>query len=259
MQLIDIKNKTSLNSTQRANQRRIDQPRLVYYSNNYTLFNNDTPVAPEVDPEATGPPQALPQQKKALPFAKLDVIQDIHKLMQNASNSSAPDFGDLEIPNKVFKESSTLKTLVYALGQNSIIMRISNLADRFDGNSALVQQFDVNTWAREFYAEANYHLNASETILKDLSINITEMNLGASVELEQLKNGTLNLTQWKTDPLMDPVNVPKKPVDFVQEISLPKSALGQLTEIKEKSWLVSLEPQRIRTFKIDYITNRKAS
>ena len=61
MQLIDIKNKTSLNSTQRANQRRIDQPMLVYYSNNYTLFSNDTPVAPEIDPEATGPPPALPQ------------------------------------------------------------------------------------------------------------------------------------------------------------------------------------------------------
>ena len=82
------------------------------------------------------------------------------------------------------------------------------------------------------------------------------MNLGASIELDSLKNGTYNLTQWKTDPTLDPVNVPKKPVDFVQEISLPKSALGQLSEIKEKSWLVNLEPQRIRAFKVDYIVNR---
>lgn len=130
------------------------------------------------------------------------------------------------------------------------------MADRFDGPSALVEAFDINAWAREFYAEANYHLNVSESILKDLKINITEMNLGASVELDSLKNGTLNLTQWKTDPLLDPVNVPKKPVDFVQEISLPKSALGQLSEIKEKNWLVYLEPQRIRAFKIDYVVNR---
>lgn len=232
---------------------------LVYYSNNFTLFSNDTPAMPEIkeDEDAPAPP---PVQKKAIPYASLQVIGDIHKLMQNSSNSSAPDFGDFEMPNKVFKESQTLKTLVYALGRDSIVLRISNLDDRFDGMQALVQQFDVNTWAREFYAEANYHLNASETIFKDLSINITEMNLGASVELDQLKNGTLNLTQWKTDPALDPVNVPKKPVDFVQEISLPKSALGQLTEIKEKSWLVSLEPQRIRAFKIDYITGRsKAS
>lgn len=136
------------------------------------------------------------------------------------------------------------------------MLRIANLQDRFDGESALVQPFDVNAWAREFYAEANYHLNASDTILKDLMINITEMNLGASIELDQLKNGTLNLTQWKTDPVLDPVNVPKKPVDFVQEISLPKSALGSLTELKEKSYLVKLEPQRIRAFKIDFVTNR---
>jgi hypothetical protein len=96
-----------------------------------------------------------------------------------------------------------------------------------------VQQLDLNGWAREFYAEANYHLNASETILKDLKLNITEMNLGASVELDSLKNGTLNLTQWKTDPSLDPVNVPKKPVDFVQEVSLPKSALAQFAILSE--------------------------
>jgi len=37
MQLTDVKNSTSLNSTQRALQRKIDQPMLVYYSFNYTL------------------------------------------------------------------------------------------------------------------------------------------------------------------------------------------------------------------------------
>jgi hypothetical protein len=47
--------------------------------------------------------------------------------MQNSSNSSAPDFGDSEMPNKVYKESKTLKTLVYALGQNQIVLRITNL------------------------------------------------------------------------------------------------------------------------------------
>jgi hypothetical protein len=28
---------------------------LVYYSNNFTLFNNETPKAAEVDPEAEDP------------------------------------------------------------------------------------------------------------------------------------------------------------------------------------------------------------
>lgn len=67
---MDIKNKSSLNSTQRANQRRIDQPMLVYYSNNFTLFSNDTPAMPEIkeDEDAPAPPQV---QKKAIPYASL--------------------------------------------------------------------------------------------------------------------------------------------------------------------------------------------
>jgi len=195
--------------------------------------------------------------KQQLPQANLKVISDIHGLMQNSSNASAPDFGDVDTPNKLYKESKTLKTLVYAQGLNQLILRVSNLEDRFDGAAAKVQSFDVNAWAREFYAAANYHLNASESILKDLKINITEMNLGASVELESLKNGTLNLTQWKTDPAFDPVNVPKKPVDYLETIRLPQSALGQLKEISEKNWL--LEPQRIRVFKVDFIKGPAAA
>jgi hypothetical protein len=86
---------------------------LIYYSNNYTLFNNDTPSEEQADPEN---PKPVPQQKKAFPLVNLQVVKDIHALMQNSSNTSAPDFGDSEIPNKAYKESKTLKTLVYALG-----------------------------------------------------------------------------------------------------------------------------------------------
>jgi hypothetical protein len=68
----------------------------------------------------------------------LKFIGEIYALMRNSSNSSAPDFGDSDMPNKVYKESKTLKTLVYALGKDQIILRITNLQDRFDGASALV-------------------------------------------------------------------------------------------------------------------------
>ena len=118
-----------------------------------------------------------------MPTPSLQVIKDIHAMLQNNTNFTAPDFGDAEIPNKEYKESRTLKTLVYALGLNEIIVRVTNLQDRFDGQTALVQQFDVNAWAREFYLEANYHLNKSEELMKDLRVQITEMNLGGSVEM----------------------------------------------------------------------------
>ena len=163
---------------------------LVHYAKEYQLFDNTTkpvalPVIDESDPYADreAPPPPAPEVKQALPTPSLQVIKDIHAMLQNNTNFTAPDFGDAEIPNKEYKESRTLKTLVYALGLNEIIVRVTNLQDRFDGQTALVQQFDVNAWAREFYLEANYHLNKSEELMKDLRVQITEMNLGGSVEM----------------------------------------------------------------------------
>lgn len=65
--------------------------------------------------------------------------------------------------------------------------------------------------------------------MKDLKIEINEMNLGGSIEKAKLKhdaNGTLAQTLWKTDVKKDPKNAPQKPVDFVQNLTLPASALG---------------------------------
>jgi hypothetical protein len=73
-----------------------------------------------------------PQQKKAIPFPKLTMVTDMNAMMQNSSNSSAPDFGEEGTINKAYKESGTLKTLVYALGKDSIVLRVTNLDDRFD-------------------------------------------------------------------------------------------------------------------------------
>jgi len=55
------------------------------------------------------------------------------------------------------------------------------------------------------------------------------MNLGGSIEKAKLKHdagGALAQTKWKTDSKYDPKNAPVKPVDFVQNFSLPASALG---------------------------------
>jgi len=55
------------------------------------------------------------------------------------------------------------------------------------------------------------------------------MNLGGSIEKAKLKHdagGALAQTKWKTDSKYDPKNAPQKPVDFVQNLTLPASALG---------------------------------
>lgn len=115
---------------------------------------------------------------------------------------------------------------MYAKGRNEISLRLANLEDHFD-KSAETQTVDLNAWAREYFLEANNH---NLTLLKDLKIEITEMNLGGSIPKDDLKSdkgGKHALTKWKTDQKSDPKNAPAKPVDFVQNYSLPSSALSQ--------------------------------
>lgn len=144
----------------------------------------------------------------------------------------------------MYKESKTLKTLVYAQGLNQISLRVANLDDHFDNKQIEdKQQFDVNSWAREYFLEAN---GQNATLLKDLKIEINEMNLGGSIEKAKLKydaGGALAQTKWKTDSKSDPKNAPQKPVDFVQNLTLPAVALGQSNAtINEVNYLVNLEP-----------------
>lgn len=67
----------------------------------------------------------------------------------------------------------------------------------------------------------------NSTLLKELKIEITEMNLGGSIEKALLKHDNQGSkfaqTKWKTDAKYDPKNPPQKPVDFVQNFTLPIS------------------------------------
>lgn len=87
--------------------------------------------------------------------------------------------------NKDFKESSTVKLLPFGVQKNQIMIRLSNLDDRFDGvKGAKDVKFDINAWAREFYLEANSHLlnkNTTSELLRGIRLNITEMNLAGSI------------------------------------------------------------------------------
>ena len=81
----------------------------------------------------------------------------------NATNGTAkktktPKFPpQLETPaNAQFKESKLVKTILYPINANEMLLRITNLDDRFDGKTnADFIMFDVNAFAREMYLEAN--------------------------------------------------------------------------------------------------------
>ena len=142
-------------------------------------------------------------------------------------------------------------------------MRVINLEDNWDNTAsthAQTYQFDVNAWARRFYLDANQHLVSKvgdqEALLSNMTVNVTEMNLGGSITLEQLSNQ--NLTKWQTEASKSP---PKhiKPEDVVFERKIPVVAQAAAAtpgapaqEKTETVFQVGLEPQRIRTFKIKY-------
>ena len=51
----------------------------------------------------------------------------------SGESGQTPDFGgENDTPNKQYKESKTLKSIVYAKGRNEISLRLANLEDHFD-------------------------------------------------------------------------------------------------------------------------------
>ena len=111
---------------------------------------------------------------------------------------------------KESKESTTLKTLIFASDINELMVRVINLEDRFDGlNNSGSVVFDVNTFAKEYFLEANAHwinqLNSPkqlEEYMKMMAINITEMNAVGSMTKESMDKS--NQTKWKVPSSEEP-------------------------------------------------------
>jgi len=125
------------------------------------------------------------------------------------------------------------------------MVRVINLEDRFDGlNNSGSVVFDVNTFAKEYFLEANAHwvnkLNSPkqlEEYMKMMSINITEMNAVGSMTKESLEKS--NQTKWSVPKAEDP------------EALLSNRNLTWLTTLNDTNKIV-LQPQEIKTFRIKY-------
>jgi hypothetical protein len=105
-------------------------------------------------------------------------IREENSTASNASKHEDPKF----LSNKEAKAASTLKLTSFAVRPNEILVRVQNLADKFDGiafdNSSIM--FNVNDYAREFYLESNTH-NLSSSLLDDVKVRVTEMTLSGSI------------------------------------------------------------------------------
>ena len=183
-------------------------------------------------------------------------------------------------PNTVFKQSKTLKVLPFlSMEPNEILIRISSYEDRFD-KDAKTQHFDINAWARDYYLEANINLvnstYSANQLLDGIQVNVTEMNLPGTVPLANFTNSkTFNQTKWLTPKVLDPKNNEKlkKPKDRIALVTVPTMSFGNVSkplqmvqvnetynaslnlssfQLKEENYQIAMEPQRIRTFKIQY-------
>jgi len=106
----------------------------------------------------------------------------------------------------------------------------------FDSN-AKSQKFDVSAWAREYFIEANMH-------------NLTKEE-GSTGIYNLLEGVRLNITETQLSGVNQ---VPAGPSDLVQQITIPRKVNSKsgLPELKELNWIVTVEPQAIRTFNIEY-------
>ena len=115
---------------------------------------------------SNGTKEAAPEKKSKKKDDEESLVQQNATEGVNASNSTNSTHNKtkhpklppkpLDPPNKAYKESKFIKTTTYPIGVNEILLRITNLDDRFDGktNEDYIY-FDVNTFARELYLEAN--------------------------------------------------------------------------------------------------------
>jgi len=172
------------------------------------------------------------------------------------------------------------------------MVRLANLDDRFDGmDAAKSYKFDINAWAREFYLEANSHLlskNSTSELLRGIRLNITEMNLAGSIPKsffngsvyaqenwvvrqdapQGAQNESANSTsedskeeQSKKDQQPKSEKSEKKqslveeePKDNLQfvEVERARGSAEGLGTLFEYNYIVTMEPQSIRTFSIQY-------
>lgn len=141
--------------------------------------------------------------------------------------------------NKPYKTVGTIKTLVYGVNPNEILVRISNLEDRFDNRQARTYNFDLNAFGREFFFEANRHLTSkNSSLLHGLKLEITEMNLAGAVNLTYFQKNDTKLVSWKTPAQEDPSPPIRKAKDIIRNITLPQMP----NPVNETYMIVPLAP-----------------
>lgn len=134
---------------------------------------------------------------------------------------------------QLFKGNQSMSSLTYhtfPLGLNKILVRFENLADRFDHLQSDTKYINVKQFASQFYKEANPLSKKNPPIARIQETTIDHSQTQAELDKKKAK------FKWagEGDKESGVTQIMKKPAD--------KNALTE----------IAMEPQRIRTFVIDY-------
>jgi len=146
--------------------------------------------------------------------------------------------------------------LIYGLDDNEILLRINNLEDKFDAH-AQTYTMDLLQYAWELFSKANPTFTKEQ--LLDYNLDIDEMTLSGTTLMASRKKEN---TKWhtkkdkpfcgapETPDLEPPACIPTEavepaPAEKVDAIVKPENA-------PIESFVIALDPQAIRAFKITY-------
>ena len=84
-------------------------------------------------------------------------------------------------PKQAVDSVKTVKSMIYGLGRNEILLRVNNLEDKFDA-TAQPYTMDLLQYAWELFAEANPQFTKEQ--LLEYQLNIEEVTLSGTTTME---------------------------------------------------------------------------
>ena len=127
----------------------------------------------------------------------------------------------------------TIKT--FPLAKNKILVRVTNLADKFDTSEGMkIQYLNMNQFATQFYKEANKKENQHPT-----NYELQEVSLSTNQGIEEYRKNKAGRMSFKG----------------IDDETKPRMA--QSSPPKDKDNELAFEAQRIRTFIVTYNVKSK--
>ena len=116
--------------------------------------------------------------------------------MRDVKLASVEPIKDYHFPSN---QGSPLKTHIYPVGENSVLLRVANLDDVFDNKDWLPNVMNLTQFAINFYKEANMYFGQGPLDIDPKKFRITETTLTGVQEYERGTN-EFKQFEWNHEP-----------------------------------------------------------